>query len=186
MTTIDHQQTAIDQVAEIIHDCFGCSPGGEASPGCECDPEPYESNAEHILTAATPHLRAGIAEEVRNLRSQFHVTRDLLDHENIKAVDAQPLWRDRDREDWMREGSIHLELVDAPYMAVAINPAWIESGTSVMIEDADEMVAILPKHLPALIAMLQEVQRRIGDDPYAEGYLTACKAIIALLEGGGE
>ena len=26
----------------------------------------------------------------------------------------------------------------------------------------------------------------IPGDPYAEGYLTACKAIIALLEGGGE
>ena len=81
--------------------------------------------------------------------------------EDAPTPDAPPLWRDRDREDWMREGSIHLELVDAPYMAVAINPAWIESGTSLMVEDADEMVAILPEHLPALIAMLQEVQRRI-------------------------
>ena len=26
----------------------------------------------------------------------------------------------------------------------------------------------------------------IPGDPYAEGYLTACKAIIALLEGGGK
>ena len=26
----------------------------------------------------------------------------------------------------------------------------------------------------------------IPGDPYAEGYLTACKAIIALLEGGAE
>ena len=26
----------------------------------------------------------------------------------------------------------------------------------------------------------------IPGDPYAEGYLTACNAIIALLEGGGE
>ena len=74
--------------------------------------------------------------------------------------DAPALWRDS--EDWMRDGSIHLELVDAPYMAVAINPAWIESGTSLMVEDADEMVAILSEHLPALIAMLTEVQRRIG------------------------
>ena len=100
------------------------------------------------------------------LFKQYNVIRDLLDHATIKAgdaptPDAPPLWRDRDREDWMREGSIHLELVDAPYMAVAINPAWIESGTSLMVEDADEMVAILPEHLPALIAMLQEVQRRI-------------------------
>ena len=91
----------------------------------------------------------------------YCIIRDLLDNATIEAEDASPLWRDRDREDWMRDGSIHLELVDAPYMAVAINPAWIESGTSLMVEDADEMVAILPKHLPALIAMLQEVQRRI-------------------------
>ena len=100
------------------------------------------------------------------LFKQYNVIRDLLDHATIEAGDAQtpdapPLWRDRDREDWMRDGSIHLELVDAPYMAVAINPAWIESGTSLMVEDADEMVAILPEHLPALIAMLTEVQRRI-------------------------
>ena len=79
--------------------------------------------------------------------------------DTIEAEDAPALWRDS--EDWMRDGSIHLELVDAPYMAVAINPAWIESGTSLMVEDAHEMVAILPEHLPALIAMLTEVQRRI-------------------------
>lgn len=66
MTPIDHQQAAIDQVAEILHDYFGCSPGGEASPGCECDPEPYESDAEHILTAAAPHLRAAWAEQIRD------------------------------------------------------------------------------------------------------------------------
>ena len=81
--------------------------------------------------------------------------------EDAPTPDAPPLWRDRPREDWMKDGTIHLELVAAPYMAVAINPAWIESGTSLMVEDADEMVAILPEHLPALIAMLTEVQRRI-------------------------
>ena len=100
------------------------------------------------------------------LDQQYRVVRDLVGNATIKAgdaptPDAPALWRDSDRQGWMREGSIHLELVDAPYMAVAINPAWIESGTSLMVEDADEMVAILPEHLPALIAMLQEVQRRI-------------------------
>ena len=90
--------------------------------------------------------------------------RDILrTAEDAPTPDAPPWWRDRDREDWMREGSIHLELVDAPYMAVAINPAWIARGTSLMVEDNDEMVAILPEHLPALIAMLQEVQRRIEE-----------------------
>ena len=91
----------------------------------------------------------------------YYVVNDLLDNATIEAEDASPLWRDSDREDWMRDGSIHLELVAAPYVTVAINPAWIARGTSVMVEDNDEMVAILPEHLPALIAMLQEVQRRI-------------------------
>ena len=83
--------------------------------------------------------------------------------EDAPTPDAPPLWRDSDREDWMKDGAIHLELVAAPYVTVAINPAWIESGTSLMVEDADEMVAILPEHLPALIAMLTEVQRRIEE-----------------------
>lgn len=34
-------------------------------------------------------------------------------------------------------------------------------GWSVLIDDADETVAVSPEHLPALIAMLTEVQRRI-------------------------
>ena len=91
----------------------------------------------------------------------YCIIRDLLDNATIEAEDAPPLWRDRDRKDWMLDGEIHLELVADPYVTVAINPAWIESGTSLMVEDADEMVAILPEHLPALIAMLTEVQRRI-------------------------
>lgn len=110
--------------------------------------------------------RRGDLQSADHLFTQYGVVRDLVGNATIKAgdaptPDAPPLWRDSDHEDWMREGLIHLELVDAPYMAVAINPAWIESGTSLMVEDADEMVAILPKHLPALIAMFQEVQRRI-------------------------
>jgi len=87
----------------------------------------------------------------------YYVVNDLLDNATIEAEDASPLWRDSDRKGWMRDDTIRLELVDAPYMAVAMS-----RGTSVMVEDADEMVAILPEHLPALIAMLTEVQRRIG------------------------
>ena len=104
---------------------------------------------------------AADTDEESDYYEPYCVVNDLLDNATIEAGDASPLWRDRDREDWMREGSIHLELVDAPYMAVVINPAWIESGTSLMVEAADEMVVILPEHLPALIATLQEVQRRI-------------------------
>ena len=91
----------------------------------------------------------------------YYVVNDLLDNATIEAEDASPLWRDSDRKGWIKDGAIHLELVDAPYMSVAVNPAWIVCGTSVMVEDADETVAVSPEHLPALIAMLQEVQRRI-------------------------
>ena len=97
----------------------------------------------------------------------YCIIRDLLDHATIEAeaaptLDASPLWRDSDREDWMRDDTIRLELVYAPYITVGINPAGIESGDRpVVIEDADETVAVSPEHLPALIAMLQEVQRRI-------------------------
>ena len=52
MTTIDHQQ-AVEAVQGAI-------------PGINV------LTAERALTAAAPHLRAGIAEEVRDLRSQFH------------------------------------------------------------------------------------------------------------------
>ena len=86
----------------------------------------------------------------------YCIIRDLLDNATIEAEDASPLWRDSDREDWMRDGAIHLELVDAPYITVVMSRGW-----SVLIDDADETVAVSPDHLPALIAMLQEVQRRI-------------------------
>ena len=76
--------------------------------------------------------------------------------EDAPTPDAPPLWRDSDREDWMKDGAIHLELVDAPYITVELS-----RGLSVLIDDDSETVAILPERLPALIAMLQEVQRRI-------------------------
>ena len=118
----------------------------------------------HVAAAARGDL-----ESEAYFDQQYRVVRDLVGNATIEAgdaptPDASPLWRDSDRKGWMREGAIHLELVDAPYMAVAINPAWIVCGTSLMVEDNYEMVAILPEHLPALIAMLQEVQRRIGGD----------------------
>ena len=95
----------------------------------------------------------------------YYVINDLLVNATIEAEDASPLWRDRDRKDWMLDGEIHLELVANPYVTVAINPAWIDRGTSLMVEDYDdEMVTVSPEHLPALIAMLTEVQRRIGGD----------------------
>lgn len=86
----------------------------------------------------------------------YCIIRDLLDNATIEAEDASPLWRDSDRKGWIKDGAIHLELVDAPYITVEMSRGW-----SVLIDDADETVAVSPEHLPALIAMLQEVQRRI-------------------------
>ena len=65
----------------------------------------------------------------------------------VRLDDAPPLWR---------EGPIRLELVAAPYVT-----AGISRGGSVLIDDDSETVAVPPEHLPALIATLQEVQRRI-------------------------
>ena len=91
----------------------------------------------------------------------YCVVNDLLDNATIEAEDASPLWRDSDREDWMRDGSIHLELVADPSVTAHSRPWTFVPGTYVAIETTDEMVAVSPEHLPALIAMLQEVQRRI-------------------------
>ena len=86
----------------------------------------------------------------------YCIVNDLVDNATIEAT---PLWRDRPREDWIRDDTIRLELVDAPYITVELS-----RGLSVLIDDADETVAILPERLPALIAMLQEVQRRTGGE----------------------
>ena len=95
----------------------------------------------------------------RGYGDQWLTLHHFLEATTIKDApveDAPPLWRDSDREGWKREGPIRLELVDAPYVT-----AGISRGGSVLIEDDSDTVAILPEHLPALIAMLQEVQRRI-------------------------
>ena len=89
----------------------------------------------------------------------YYVINDLLDNATIEAEDASPLWRDSDRNGWTRDDTIRLELVDAPYITVEMSRGW-----SVLIDDDSETVAVSPEHLPALIATLQEVQRRIGGD----------------------
>ena len=86
----------------------------------------------------------------------YYVVNDLLDNATIEAEDASPLWRDSDRKGWMRDDTIHLELVDAPYITVEMSRGWY-----VLIDDESETVEAEEGHLPALIAMLQEVQRRI-------------------------
>ena len=96
-----------------------------------------------------------------HLFKQYIVIRDLVGNATIKAGDAStpdapPLWRDGDHQGWMRDDAIYLELVAAPYVTAAIS-----RGGSVLIDDDSETVGVPPEHLPALIAMLQEVQRRI-------------------------
>ena len=86
----------------------------------------------------------------------YYVVNDLLDNATIEASDTTPLWRDSDRKGWMRDDTIRLEMVDAPYITVEMARGW-----SVLIDDDSETVAVSPEHLPALIATLQEVQRRI-------------------------
>ena len=108
--------------------------------------------------------RRGDLKSEAYLDQQYRVVRDLVGNATIKAgdaptPDAPPLWRDSDREDWRREGPIRLELVDAPYVTVGIS-----RGGSVLIDDDSETVAVSPEHLPALIAVLTELQRRIGGD----------------------
>ena len=96
-------------------------------------------------------------EETDYYDEAYCIIRDLLDNATIEASDTTPLWRDSDRKGWMNDGGTQLELVDAPYITVAA----AARGWSVLIDDADETVAVSPEHLPALIATLQEVQRRI-------------------------
>ena len=106
--------------------------------------------------------KADVADTDEESDEAYCIIRDLVDNATIEASDTTPLWRDRPREDWMLDGEIHLELVADPCVTVEINPAWIARGTSVMVEGYDDMVAVSPEHLPALIAMLQEMQRRIA------------------------
>lgn len=87
----------------------------------------------------------------------YCIINDLLDNATIEAGDASPLWRDSDRKGWMRDDTIRLELVDAPYVTVSMR----SGGMFVLIDDDDDSETVDEGHLPALIAMLQEVQRRI-------------------------
>ena len=111
------------------------------------------------------HVAAAVRRDLQSteyLNKQYNVVRDLIDHATIEVEDAPtPLWRDSDREDWMLDGEIHLELVADPCVTAHSRPWDFVPGTYVAIETTDEMVQVESEHLPALIAMLQEVQRRI-------------------------
>lgn len=86
MSLIDHQQAAIQAAKDAlavhqIGEDWGDD--GISFVGCDCgqwfgkrvnDGKELARTheAQSAITAAAPHLRAGIAEEVRDLRSQFH------------------------------------------------------------------------------------------------------------------
>ena len=61
MTTIDHQQAAIRAIAAALH---GDACPADPDPGESCGCGDYEREATTALTAATPHLRAGMADEI--------------------------------------------------------------------------------------------------------------------------
>ena len=111
-------------------------------------------STDHFDVLTAPMRAVGI--DFDALAEAYHAT---IEAEETQTPDTPALWRDSDREEWRREGPIRLELVDAPYVT-----AGISRGGSVLIDDDSETVAVEPKHLPALIAMLQEVQHRIGGE----------------------
>ena len=109
-------------------------------------------STDHFDVLTAPMRAVGI--DFDALAEAYHAT---IEAEETQTPDTPALWRDSDREEWRREGPIYLELVGAPYVT-----AGISRGGTVLIDDDSETVAVPPEHLPALIAMLQEVQRRIG------------------------
>ena len=73
MTTIDYQQAAVDRIARVLF-CMQHRLSENAYDMARFQglKDAARREATNALAAATPHLRAGIAEEVRDLRSQFH------------------------------------------------------------------------------------------------------------------
>ena len=61
MTTIDHQQAAVRAIAAALH---GDACPADPDPGESCRCGDYERESTIALDAATPHLRAGMAEEL--------------------------------------------------------------------------------------------------------------------------
>ena len=75
MTTLDHQQAAVRAIADALH---GDACPVDPDPGESCGCGDYEREAEIALTAATPHLRAAWAEEVRAIDIPEHRLHDQL------------------------------------------------------------------------------------------------------------
>ena len=89
MTTIDHQQEAIRAIAAALH---GDACPADPDPGESCGCGDYERESEIALTAATPHLRAAWAKEIRAIEVPAHNLHDQLPSDHWYA--GQKIMRD--------------------------------------------------------------------------------------------
>ena len=89
MTTIDHQQAALRAIAAALH---GDACPADPDPGESCGCGDYEREAEIALAAATPHLRAAWAEEIRAIEVPEHNLHDQLPSDHWYA--GQQIMRD--------------------------------------------------------------------------------------------
>ena len=85
-----------------------------------------------------------------------------------------------------------VEITDEMIDAVAMRVDDLDPGNQVRTAHIRAILAAAAPHLRAeTVDRLKNFRNdyqytyAIPGDPYAEGYLTACKAIIDLLEGGG-
>ena len=85
-----------------------------------------------------------------------------------------------------------VEITDEMIDAVAMREDDLDPGNQVRTAHIRAILAAVAPYLRAeTVDRLKNFRNdyqhtyAIPGDPYAEGYLTACKAIIALLEGGG-
>ena len=86
-----------------------------------------------------------------------------------------------------------VEITDEMIDAVAMRVDDLDPGNQVRTAHIRAILAAAAPHLRAeTVDRLKNFRNdyqytyAIPGDPYAEGYLTACNAIIALLEGGAE
>lgn len=89
--------------------------------------------------------------------------------EDAPTPDTTPLWRDRPREDWMKDGDIYLD-VEHSADQVSVRYEELEIfGESIYIDGGpgSDGPMFAPAALPALIATLQELQRRLEGDTTA-------------------
>ena len=89
----------------------------------------------------------------------YYVVNDLLDNATIEAEDASPLWREVRGEESNSPSEFSLR-------AEGIRTSYVEVGHARFVEIAtgSQAVVVYPDEILAFIAMLTEVQRRIGGE----------------------